>query len=271
MSGYELYVFFLCLVVFTLLTGLFTAMLYYIVKTTLKTIRHGLEDERIKKEYEKQKRESPVLEAICKCFCAVVLTVVFAVFALSVGIQFADDRVKGSLPVPKVVLSSSMSFKNDKNTYLRENGLNDQFDRFDLIFTQELPGEFELELYDIVVYDYHGSLIIHRIIGIEEPNEKHPEHRQFLLRGDAAWYSDDYPVTYAQMRAIYRGDKIPFIGSFFAFMQSPAGYLCILLVAFAVIATPIVEKKLWTAKVERLKQIGYIEADEPDNGLVGVE
>ena len=47
MSGYELYVFILCLVVFVLLTGLFSAMLYYIVKTTLKTIRHGLEDERI--------------------------------------------------------------------------------------------------------------------------------------------------------------------------------------------------------------------------------
>lgn len=270
MSGYELYVFFLCLVVFTLLTGLFTAMLYYIVKTTLKTIRHGLEDERIIKEYEKQKRENPIMQVICKCFCATVLAVVFVAFCLSVSIQFAGDRAVGDMPSPKVVLSSSMSFKNDKNTYLKEHGLNDQFDRFDLILTRELPGEFELELYDIVVYDYHGTLIIHRIIGIEEPNEKHPGHRQFLLRGDANWYSDDYPVTYEQMLAIYRGEKIPYVGSFFAFMQSPAGYLCILLVVFAMIATPIVEKKFWTAKVERLKEIGYIEEDALEKKTVGV-
>lgn len=270
MSGYELYVFFLCLVVFTLLTGLFTAMLYYIVKTTLKTIRHGLEDERIKKEYEKQKQGNRITEAACKCLCAISLAVILVAFFLSVSIQLADDRVVGDLPVPKVVLSSSMAFQNDKNTYLKENGLNDQFDRFDLILTRELPDEFALERYDIVVYDYHGTLIIHRIIDIEEPNEKHPGHRQFLLRGDAAWYSDDYPVTYEQMLAIYRGEKIPYVGSFFAFMQSPAGYLCILLVVFAMIATPIVEKKFSVAKIERLKQIGYIEADETEEISAGV-
>lgn len=261
MTGLERYVFFLCLVVFTLLTGLFSAMLYYIVKTTLKTIRHGLEDERIIKEYEKQKRERPIANKLCKCFSVMILAVVFAVFLLSVSIQIAGDRVIGNIPVPKVVLSSSMSFQNKENTYLKANGLNDQFDRFDLIFTHRLPGEFNLELYDTVIYDYHGMQIIHRIIGIEEPNDAHPGHREFLLRGDALWFSDDYPVTYAQMQAIYRGEKIPYVGSFFAFMQSPAGYLCILLVVFAVVATPIVEKKFWTAKVERLKVIGYITDD----------
>ena len=264
MSGYELYVFFLCLTVFALLTMLFSAMLYYIVKTTLKTIRHGLEDERIIKEYEKQKQEKPIVRIICKCFCAIVLAVALVAVCLSVGIQVSSDRAVGDIPTPKVVLSSSMAYKNDRNTYLKENGLNDQFDRFDLILTRELPGEFELELYDIVVYDYYGTLIIHRIIGIEEPNEQHPDHRQFLLRGDANWYSDDYPVTYEQMLAIYRGEKIPYVGSFFAFMQSPAGYLCILLVVFAMIATPVAEKKFATAKLERLKEIGYIEEPVPE-------
>ena len=112
MSGYDLYVFILCLVVFVLLTGLFSAMLYYIVKTTLKTIRHGLEDERIIKEYEKQKRENPIINVFCKCVCAVVLAVVFVAFCLSVSIQFAGDRVVGDMPSSKVVLSSSMSFKS---------------------------------------------------------------------------------------------------------------------------------------------------------------
>ena len=270
MSGYELYVFFLCLVVFVLLTTVFSAMLYYIVKTTLKTIRHGLEDERIIKEYEKQKQEKPISRILCKCVSAIFLAVAVVAVCMSVGIHLSPDRVVGEIPVPKVVLSSSMAFKNDNNKYLKENGLNDQFNRFDLILTRELPGEFELELYDIVVYDYYGTLIIHRIIGIEEPNEKHPDHRQFLLRGDANWYSDDYPVTYEQMLAIYRGEKIPYFGSFFAFMQSPAGYLCILLVVFAVFATPVAEKKFATAKLERLKEVSYIEEPAPEDETVGV-
>ncbi len=142
--------------------------------------------------------------------------------------------------------------------------LNDQLHTFDLIFTQELPGEFELELYDIVVYEYRGELIIHRVIGIEEPNASHPEHRHFLLRGDSVKWSDEFPVLYEQMRAIYKGNRIPFVGSFFAFMQSPAGYLCLLLVVFAMIATPLMEKKLKVATAARLKEIGVI---TEENGL----
>ena len=91
------------------------------------------------------------------------------------------------------------------------------------------------------------------------------------MRGDSVWYSDDYPVTYDQMKAVYRGEKIPYVGSFFAFMQSPAGYLCILLVVFAVVATPVVEKKFWYAKVERLTEIGYIETDKTQKESAEVE
>lgn len=271
MSGYDLYVFCLCLIVFILLTGLFSAMLYYIVKTTVKSIKHGLEDERIKKEYEKEKSNNPVIALISKILCAVVLAFLFAAFFVSVKIHISDNKIVGDVPVPKVVLSSSMAYANPQNTYLAENNLNDQFGQFDLIITRKLPGEFELELYDIVVYEYQDQLIVHRIIGIEEPNGKHPGQRHFLMRGDSVWYSDDYPVTYDQMKAVYRGEKIPYVGSFFAFMQSPAGYLCILLVVFAVVATPVVEKKFWYAKVERLTEIGYIETDKTQKESAEVE
>lgn len=45
-------------------------------------------------------------------------------------------------------------------------------------------------------------------------------------------------------------------------MQSPAGYLCILLTVFAMIATPIAEKKLWETKRARLLEIGAIPPDD---------
>jgi len=262
MSGYDLYIFILCLIVFTLLTVLFSAMLHYIIKHTLRAIEHGLEDERITTEYLKQRDTSKCLKAVCTIFMIVVLGLVIVACSTSVYVHFADEEVKGDFQVPKVVMSDSMSFKHQDNLYLEENGLDDQINLFDLIFIRELPDEFELELYDIVVYEYRDNLIIHRIVGIEEPNDEHPGVRHFLLRGDAAKNSDEFPVLYEQMKAIYRGEKIAYVGSFFAFMQSPAGYLCMLLIIFAIVATPIAEKKLWNAKIARLKVIGVIEDDE---------
>lgn len=259
MSGYELYIFFLCLIVFTVLTALFTAMITIIVKLNLKTIRHGLEDERIKKEHEKEQRCSRFMQIVSNVISGLLFTLILGAFLLSVCVQFSCGTA-----MTKIVLSSSMSVKHDANTYLAENGLNDQINTFDLIFLETLPEEDALELYDVVVYEHQGDLIIHRIIGIEEPNENHPDCRHFLLRGDAVRYSDEFPVLYSQMRAVYRGDKIPYVGSFFAFMQSPAGYLCVLLVVCAMIATPIAEKKLRQAKLQRLQQLGAIPEEEAE-------
>lgn len=266
MSGYDRYVFMLCLIVFIALTALFSVMLTVMLKQGHKAIFHGLEDERIKKEYTKEMKSSGAVKVISTVFITVVLIAVFAVFGFSVYVGAVGDTVVGDMVVPKVVLSESMSFKRETNEYLEENRLDDQINMFDLIFLEALPDEFELELYDIVVYEYEDELIVHRIIGIEEPNEKHPECRHFLLRGDAVKFSDEFPVLYSQMRGIYRGERIEYVGSFFAFMQSPAGYLCILLIIFAVVSTPIAEKKLWNAKVARLKVIGFITDDDPKGG-----
>ncbi|MBR6681803.1 MAG: hypothetical protein IKL40_02330 [Clostridia bacterium] len=262
MSGYDLYVFFLCLIVFVMFTALFTIMLVYVVNTALKSIRQGFEDDKIITEYRKEQKANKVLKGVCNVITTAVIVAILIVFSVSVYIQLACDEVTGDMAVPKVVLSSSMSYKNDHNKYLDENSLDDQFDTFDLIFTRQLPGEFELEMYDIVVYERYDELIIHRIVGIEEPNERHPDVRYFWLQGDAIKYPDEFPVLYSQMKAIYEGERIPYVGSFFAFMQSPAGYLCILLVIVASIATPIAEKKLWNTKIERLKEIGEIKDKE---------
>ena len=115
----------------------------------------------------------------------------------------------GDIPRMQVVCSESMSEKHSKNTYLRKNNLNDQFDMFDVIITYELPKESELKKYDIVVYEIDGTLVVHRIVNIEEPNEKHPNERHFLLQGDNVESPDKFPVKYSQMRGIYKGDKIP--------------------------------------------------------------
>ena len=255
MTPYELYIFVLCSVVFTIFTVLFSVMLGYLVSLNIKLIKHGVYDAKIKTEYQKRAEKPPskVGKFIDRFVSILLCVAMFAVFSLSVYLQVTEDNVPDGIPSAKVVRSASMSKKHRENKYLE--GIDNQIQTFDIILTHDMPDEYELKLYDIVYYEIDGEMVLHRIVKIEEPNEKHPDHRVFQLQGDAVRYPDMDPVLYSQMRGIYRDQKVPMIGSFIMFMQSPAGYLCILLIVIAMIATPILEKKLERAKANRLLEI----------------
>ncbi len=254
MRSYDLYVFFLCFIVFSLLTALFTVMIVYIVKQGVRLIRCGQEDEDIKKEYEenKNRKVSRIAQVLNTGLSVLICVMLLLIFAFSVCTKIGGCVCLGNIPSYKVVNSGSMAVKNERNEYLFEHQLNDQIQTFDLIQIHKLPDEFELKLYDVVVYEVDDILIVHRIVDIEEPNDKHPGERWFTLQGDNVENPDRFPVRYNQMRAIYRGNRTPFIGSFVMFMQSPAGWLCALLIVFAMIATPAVEKKIAAEKQQRL-------------------
>lgn len=262
MKPYDIYVFFLCLIVFTALTALFTYLIAEIIKLTVKVIKNGLEDDKIIAEHETPKKEvgNKVVNIVISI---ILLCILLFSFVFSIWLHVSEDVFTNSMNL-KVVASSSMSEKHKRNTYLVENNLDTQFDTFDLIVTHPIPEEFELNLYDVVVYEYEDLFIIHRIVGIEEPNNKHPGHRLFITQGDAIGAPDRDPVTYEQMRAIYYGEKVRFVGSFVFFMKSPAGWLCILLILFGIIATPIVEKKIHKEIMYRLYELGIISAEELD-------
>ena len=256
MTSYEVYVFILCLIVFTLLTVVFACMLAIITKQSIRLIDAGAEDERIYEEYLKTKqRENDKKNA--SGWLSIAFTVFFAcifavIFAFTLVVQLSKDQKTGDIPTLRVVYSESMSAKYERNEYLFQNDLNDQFSRFDIVVTYKLPKEEDLKLYDIVVYEVDDALLIHRIVGIEEPNANHPNERHFLLQGDLVERPDKFPVRYAQMKAIYRGDHVPFIGSFVMFLQSPAGYLCLLLVLAEMIASPLIAKQIEKAEQARL-------------------
>ena len=252
MTPYEIYVFILCLIVFALLTAMFTYLISSITKMELELIRHGHRDEAIQKELNKKKKESRVFLWISRIISLLLCIIFVTVFSFAVYIRAAEDRPANGIPSIKVVKSESMSRKCSENTYLFDNDLNDQIQMFDIVICNHLPAEDELQLYDVVVYKQNDMYVIHRIVGIEEPNANHPDERHFLLQGDAVENPDKFPVLYSQMQGIYEGRRIPFVGSFILFLQSPAGWLCVLLVIFSMIATPIVEKKVEEAKEKRI-------------------
>lgn len=266
MTDYEIYVFILCLIVFVMLTSFLTYLLVCLTKQHLKMIRHGLEDTEIRREYRKTAPISRIGTFVSVLLSVVICLALCAVFAFSIYLKATEDRAANGTPALHVVKSDSMSYKAEENTYLTENGLDDQLQTFDLIVTRALPDEKDLQLYDIVVYEIDGAHIIHRIVEIEEPNSYHPNQRWFRTQGDALSGMDRNPVTYEQMRGIYQGERVPFVGSFVLFMQSPAGWICILLVLFAIFTTPIVEKKIEREKNARLAFLRQQLVDELDAG-----
>lgn len=253
MTSYDKYVFALCVIVFAVLTVLFTMLVASVAKLSITAIRCGVEDANIVAEYEKGKLKKKKRSVAGICFSALLCLVFFFLCFVSLYTKIVERDKTSNFPVFRAVYSSSMSEKNEKNGYLFSENLGDQFNRFDLILTRPLPDEFDLKLYDIAVYQSKdGDLIIHRIVGIEEPNEKHPDGRLFVFQGDALNTKDKYPVTYGQLRGVYCGERIAFAGSFVLFLQSPAGILCVLLIVFGMIAIPRMERQLLKAKRRRL-------------------
>lgn len=267
MSDYQIYVFLLCFVVFILLASLSVFCTFTITRLTIKLINSGVEDEKILKEYNKQKNKEKkkyriFIKIFDYAFVGIVSLVLLFTLISALSVRSSDNSIVGDSPVYRVVNTGSMAEKNAENEYLTENALNDQIQTFDLIKTEKLPDEMDLKLYDIVVYETDGMLVVHRIVEIEEPNAAHPDCRHFRLQGDAVSSPDRFPVLYEQMRAIYKGDRIPFIGSFILFMQSPAGWLCVLFALFTFIAMPLIDSKVKKAKEKRI--LLYISKDNEE-------
>ena len=253
MGKFEIYSLILCLIVFVLLVCVFSYMLCIIFKQNIIEIKFGLEDEKILEEFNttENKKQNNVLKVFDTIFNVSIVLVFCALFISSIFINCTENIYFDNVATYKVVLTSSMEEKHENNTYLHMNNLNNQISAFDLILIYKIPKEEDLKLYDIVVYEVDGIMVVHRIVGIEEPNQYHPNERHFQLQGDAVGSPDRFPVLYSQMKGIYKGEKIPFIGSFIVFMQSPAGWLCILLVVAAIIVAPILDKKLLNARRKR--------------------
>lgn len=267
MTSYELYIFTLCLVVFIMMAGVFSVLITLLVRAQIKLIRCGQEDDNIIKESGKVKKGCvcPIIEKILSVCIALIL---FVTMGLSIYINVNESFLGQAVPTLKVVSSSSMAFKRETNKYLFENDLNDQIQMFDIIRVYPVPAEDELAVYDIVVYEINGEDVVHRIVGIEEVNAKHPNDRWFLLQGDAVNSPDTFPVLYSQIKAIYEGERLPNVGSFVLFMQSPSGWLCVILIFAYLIGEPIITRILRKEQEKRYAVICENCSDEDETRVL---
>ncbi len=257
MAEFKTYGFWLCVIVFFVLATFSFIVVAIITKQAKRLIDCGAEDEEIIEEFRRKytsKRRGNGGSYVINVFLSLVFV---AVFAVAMVMNFSTVSHSNTFPTLRVVQSGSMAEKYSGNRYLVENDLNDQFDTYDIVLTYKMPDEFDLELYDIVVYEVEETLVIHRIIAIEEPNEKHPDCRYFTLKGDASEYRDRFPVLYSQMRGIYRGEKVRYLGSFITFLQSFAGWICIGFLIGTTLISPLLDEALNKRRRARLHTIIY--------------
>lgn len=251
MTSFEIYSLVVSLVVIIGLAVFFSFLIGYIYVLTTRLIAIGYWDHELVHD-QPFRRRFVLFGTVGKIISTVVCIVLAIMVAFSVAMGVTENDLTKNLASLKVVKSESMSKAHKNNDYIEENNLNDQFQMFDLIVTHPLPAEEDIELYDVIVYERDGNLIIHRVVYIAEPNENVPEYR-FYFRGDANKENDDEWVSYDQMRGIYRGKRIPFVGSFILFMQSPAGIICLILAIVGMFIMPIIDQRIEDVRDHRYR------------------
>lgn len=148
---------------------------------------------------------------------------------ISVYLKNASVLVGNKLPMPfgygaAVVLSGSMEPEFSKN---------------DLIIVKATK---DIHVSDIVVFESENSLIVHRIIDIDDES--------IITQGDANSIADD-PISLSQIKGkvIY---VVPFAGHIVNFIKTPIGILLLIAGAIALVEIPRRREKL---KDEEAKQL----------------
>lgn len=160
---------------------------------------------------------------------------------LGVNVYMANARrlVGNQMPMPfgygaAVVLSGSME---------------PEFSQGDLILVKE---ETSYETRDIVVYQQHDSLVVHRIISMDGD--------VVITQGDAN-NAPDEPITTADIKGRVLC-WIPGAGNVVSFLKTPVGIFCIIAAAIALLEIPRrremkeddAQRQLLLDEIRRLKE-----------------
>lgn len=122
------------------------------------------------------------------------------------------------------IQTGSMEEVHPNNTYIKENGLTNQIDRFALISVDRVKEESDLNLYDVAAFSYENVIYVHRIIDIKVDEEG---VTSYTFRGDAnaSSLSFELDVKFEQIIGVYNGFHNVFLGAMLTYLQSNIGLI----------------------------------------------
>ena len=130
-----------CAIVYVMMASVSIAVIVALTKMSLKLIRHGAEDEQIIKEKQKKNKKNGNLFDM---LISVLFCVVFAcAFLFSAYVSVSGNVYFDNIPTIKVVNSSSMSKKHEKNEYLFKKTKDSMLYPYLLLVHSVVRGDFD--------------------------------------------------------------------------------------------------------------------------------
>ena len=271
MSSIEILSLIVTIVALVSLSFVFTFLFRNYFRGIIEAVQSGEEDAELIYEEAMGKREKTVAQKILhysgKALSYLVLLLLVGVFTGSLVSRFMGTEMSIGGNIPLVIVSGSMSYKNDANQYLYANHLDDQFQTYDIIVVNPAASPDDIELYDVIAfYSSEGTVVVHRVVEIVDTSEG----KMFVTRGDANKASDanalygDY-LPYQQVVGEYHGARLPAVGAFVLFLQSGAGVVCVISIVYCFAIFEFYRRKMDLAIEERTeKLLSFLTIDEAD-------
>jgi signal peptidase I len=233
----------ICLVsfsaVFTILYGMFS-------KKNIEEILQGKKDIEILEAtlIEKEKKKSKIkkgFKIFGEVLTGVVSVAILVFFVASIYSKISSNILSFGDTSALVIATGSMSEKNSANSYLAQNGLNNQFSAGDIILIHSVKQD-ELAAYDVVAYKNEDTnkIIVHRIRLIKSVDGV----THYVTRGDANNADDSANgVIFEDIIGVYKNEKATYIGSFVLFLQSNIGIITILAITYCLFMYDFYDRK----------------------------
>lgn len=256
------FLFWLVLLAFIIILAVLTIFAFKYQKETLNNIRDGIFDLELFYNYLKERQKSKI-KIISKKTFKIAANIMFAAIFVSSCYLFITNYFNVSTYRVLVLATNSMSFKNENNTYLYDDNLNNQFSANDIVFVKKVKNISELQVYDVISYLNEDNInIIHRIIAING--------EEIITRGDANNTSDE-PISFKQVVGVYTNFKIPKLGLVVFFLQSYYGYLCVFGIFYALVIYSVVDSKITKGRMVRLNYLKDLVGNRTSYTLVSKE
>ncbi|MDY4052262.1 MAG: signal peptidase I [Bacilli bacterium] len=237
-------------------SAIFTILYKSYATSSITEIKMGKRDVEIISEviYERKesvRRRKSIIKTIKGVFFYLTLFIIIPLFVFSLINKFTGNKMMLGNKTMMVVMSGSMSEKNEVNDYLVNENLNDQFNTYDIIILEKIDPS-RLKVNDIIAFrNDKGINVIHRIRKrvLEDGEVK------FVTRGDANKADDEYHSTYDDVIGQYKNTRITNIGVFIVFLQSYAGIITVVSIVYCMIMIDRLSEKINKVQSARAKQI----------------
>lgn len=271
MSSIEILSLIVTIVALVSLSFVFTFLFRSYFRGIVEAVESGEEDAELIYEEAMGKREKTLPQKLLhyggKALSYLVLVVLVGVFAWSLAARFMGTEMSLGGNIPLVIVSGSMSYKNEDNQYLYDNDLDNQFQTYDIIVVNQTASPDDIELYDVIAfYSSDGTVVVHRVVEIVDTSEG----PMYVTRGDANDTSDDNALygdylPYQQIVGEYHGVRVPAAGAFVLFLQSGAGVVCVISIVYCFAIFEFYRRKMDLAIEERTeKLLSFLTIDEAD-------